>query len=187
LQNPPVGAVGSRGSADDPETTEEIPMIRLNPSLLFVAIGLLFPIVSQAYQPDGWTYSSGDYLWSERNQTWVWLGSWDHYAHDFSRDRWINQRNGRVQGWKFYDWPFFWSDSRQAWFFVARPGKEAWVNRSDTNGWSRWGVPGGFRLIPAGDFRMGHNFAPVDSDEHPVHTVEVSVFYLMATEVTNRE
>ena len=43
--------------------------------------------------------------------------------------------------------------------------------------------PGNFVLIPAGSFSMG--FAEGDSEERPVHTVNVSAFYMQNTEVTN--
>jgi len=44
--------------------------------------------------------------------------------------------------------------------------------------------PPGMALIPAGNFTMGDTFNEGDSDEHPLHTVYVSAFYLDKTEVT---
>ena len=43
----------------------------------------------------------------------------------------------------------------------------------------------GMVLIPGGEFTMGDSFGEGDSDEVPVHTVEVSAFYMDRTEVTN--
>ena len=40
-------------------------------------------------------------------------------------------------------------------------------------------------LIPAGEFEMGDHFGEGQSDERPVHTVYLDVFYMDETEVTN--
>ena len=48
-------------------------------------------------------------------------------------------------------------------------------------------VPAGFVEIPAGSFEMGDSFDEGDSDELPVHTVNVSRFYMQSTEVTNAQ
>lgn len=48
-------------------------------------------------------------------------------------------------------------------------------------------APAGFSHIPAGSFQMGDPFSEGDSDELPVHEVEVSGFYLQQTEVTNAQ
>lgn len=47
--------------------------------------------------------------------------------------------------------------------------------------------PDGFVLIPAGSFEMGDSFHEWAGDEVPVHTVNVSAFYMQATEVTYAE
>ena len=39
-------------------------------------------------------------------------------------------------------------------------------------------------LIPAGEFEMGDHFGEGQSDERPVHTVYLDVFYMDETEVT---
>ena len=44
--------------------------------------------------------------------------------------------------------------------------------------------PAGMVLIPAGEFQMGDSFKEGDSDERPVHTVNVSAFYMDKYEVT---
>lgn len=44
---------------------------------------------------------------------------------------------------------------------------------------------GDFVLVPAGAFRMGDNFGDGEVRERPVHTVEVSAFYIGKFEVTN--
>ncbi|HEY2019285.1 MAG TPA: formylglycine-generating enzyme family protein [Bryobacteraceae bacterium] len=44
---------------------------------------------------------------------------------------------------------------------------------------------GDFVLVPAGPFRMGDNFGEGDPRERPVHTVELSAFYIGKYEVTN--
>ena len=44
--------------------------------------------------------------------------------------------------------------------------------------------PLGMALIPAGSFQMGDPFSDGNSDEKPVHTVQVNAFYLDRTEVT---
>ncbi len=48
-------------------------------------------------------------------------------------------------------------------------------------------APPGMVWIPAGRFRMGAVGGEARSDEGPVHEVEVSGFWMDATEVTNRE
>ena len=40
-------------------------------------------------------------------------------------------------------------------------------------------------LVPAGPFKMGDNFNEGDPRERPVHTVEVSAFYIGKYEITN--
>jgi formylglycine-generating enzyme required for sulfatase activity len=45
----------------------------------------------------------------------------------------------------------------------------------------------GMVLIPAGSFEMGDHFNEGDSDEKPVHTVQLSSFYMDKYEVTNGE
>jgi uncharacterized delta-60 repeat protein len=45
-------------------------------------------------------------------------------------------------------------------------------------------VPTEFSLIPAGSFQMGDSFAEGGSDELPVHTVNISAFYMAKHEVT---
>lgn len=45
-------------------------------------------------------------------------------------------------------------------------------------------LPRGMVLIPAGSFLMGDSFGEGDLDEWPVHTVEVSAFYMNQYEVT---
>ncbi|MCX6875858.1 MAG: SUMF1/EgtB/PvdO family nonheme iron enzyme [Verrucomicrobia bacterium] len=49
--------------------------------------------------------------------------------------------------------------------------------------------PDGFALIPAGPFQMGDQSSPLVgySDERPVHTVQVSAFYLGKYEVTKED
>jgi formylglycine-generating enzyme required for sulfatase activity len=41
--------------------------------------------------------------------------------------------------------------------------------------------------VPSGSFQMGDAFAEADIDERPVHTVEVSSFFVQATEVTHAQ
>jgi len=50
-------------------------------------------------------------------------------------------------------------------------------------------APEGFALIPAGAFLMGDQSSPLvgSSDELPVHTVQVSAFYMGKYEVTDKE
>ncbi len=48
-------------------------------------------------------------------------------------------------------------------------------------------TPKGMVLIPSGKFKMGGKSEQAYKDEFPVHQVEVSSFYLDATEVTNRQ
>jgi sulfatase modifying factor 1 len=48
-------------------------------------------------------------------------------------------------------------------------------------------VPQGFVLIPEGSFQMGDTFGDGNSDERPVHTVDVSAFFLQARETTKAE
>jgi formylglycine-generating enzyme required for sulfatase activity len=50
-------------------------------------------------------------------------------------------------------------------------------------------VPAGFALIPAGPFQMGDQSSPLvgDNNELPVHTVQVSAFYMGKYEVTKEE
>lgn len=48
-------------------------------------------------------------------------------------------------------------------------------------------APAGFVEIPAGNFQMGDSFDEGDSDERPVHKVNVSRFYMQSTEVTNAQ
>jgi formylglycine-generating enzyme required for sulfatase activity len=45
--------------------------------------------------------------------------------------------------------------------------------------------PGNFVLIPAGSFEMGDTFSEGSTAERPVHTVNVSAFWMQNTEVTN--
>ena len=44
-----------------------------------------------------------------------------------------------------------------------------------------------FVLIPGGTFQMGDSFGEGNSDEHPVHPVNVSAFFLQARETTKAE
>jgi len=48
-------------------------------------------------------------------------------------------------------------------------------------------APEGMVLIPAGSFQMGGKGEEAEGDEFPVHAVNVSAFYMDATEVTNRQ
>ncbi|WP_367391671.1 formylglycine-generating enzyme family protein [Lewinella sp. LCG006] len=48
-------------------------------------------------------------------------------------------------------------------------------------------APDNFIRIPGGTFQMGDQYNEGDDDEKPVHTVEVSTFYLSPTEVTFAE
>ena len=50
-------------------------------------------------------------------------------------------------------------------------------------------IPPGFALIPAGSFQMGDQSSPLvgAADELPVHTVQVSAFYMGKYEVTKEE
>ena len=50
-------------------------------------------------------------------------------------------------------------------------------------------APEGFTLIPAGPFQMGDQSSPLvgEADELPVHTVQVSAFYMGKYEVTKEE
>ncbi|MCF7730935.1 MAG: formylglycine-generating enzyme family protein [Akkermansiaceae bacterium] len=54
---------------------------------------------------------------------------------------------------------------------------------------SQAAVPEGFALIPAGSFQMGDQSSPLVgfSDELPVHTVQVSAFYMAKYAVTKEE
>ena len=45
-------------------------------------------------------------------------------------------------------------------------------------------APEGFELIPAGPFEMGDPFGEGYEQERPVHTVQVSAFYMGKYEVT---
>lgn len=46
---------------------------------------------------------------------------------------------------------------------------------------------GDFVYVPAGAFRMGDNFGDGESRERPVHTVDLSAFYIGKYEVTNAQ
>jgi formylglycine-generating enzyme required for sulfatase activity len=48
-------------------------------------------------------------------------------------------------------------------------------------------APDNFIRIPGGTYQMGDQYGEGDDDEKPVHTVEVSTFYLSPTEVTFAE
>jgi formylglycine-generating enzyme required for sulfatase activity len=48
-------------------------------------------------------------------------------------------------------------------------------------------APAGFVEIPAGSFQMGDSFNEGEPNERPVHTVDVSRFYMQSTEVTNEQ
>jgi len=54
-------------------------------------------------------------------------------------------------------------------------------------GYEEFEPPAGMVLIPAGSFEMGDSFGEGVPDERPVHTVEVSAFYMSCYEVTNDE
>ncbi len=55
------------------------------------------------------------------------------------------------------------------------------------NGFTGSLPPPGMVLIPAGQFQMGDTFSEGDSQELPVHAVDLDAFYIKAHEVTNQE
>ncbi len=48
-------------------------------------------------------------------------------------------------------------------------------------------IVGDFTFVPSGEFRMGSNVQPYESDETPLHTVMLSPYYISLYEVTNEE
>jgi formylglycine-generating enzyme required for sulfatase activity len=48
-------------------------------------------------------------------------------------------------------------------------------------------IPDDMTLIPGGTFAMGDNFSEGGSDERPVHTVTVDLFFMGKYEITNRQ
>ncbi|MFA0964390.1 formylglycine-generating enzyme family protein [Roseivirga sp. BDSF3-8] len=71
-----------------------------------------------------------------------------------------------------------------AWFTSACQSGDS---KEETGAAGTRKVPEGMVAIPAGSFTMGGRSEDAYQDEFPRHQVEVSAFYMDATEVTNRE
>jgi uncharacterized repeat protein (TIGR01451 family) len=65
------------------------------------------------------------------------------------------------------------------------------VNLSDilflSNQWTRFPLPQNFVFIPYGDFLMGDSLDEGESDEKPLHQVQIGLFAMMIYEVTNEK
>ncbi len=48
-------------------------------------------------------------------------------------------------------------------------------------------IPNDMAIIPSGEFAMGNSFSEGNSDERPVHTVTVDLFYMGKCEITNQQ
>ena len=156
----------------------------------FLAVTGLFAVLvplAWGWRPAGWVYH--DYPWAYDGAAgdWMWFNPDTQWVVNMNNEQWARLSNSVVAtGWGFYQWPYVFAQGNGAWHWINETDVQ-WVVNMGTTDWSRYGeaeVPAGMVLIPAGSFSMGDAFTEGNTNELPVHVVQVDAFYMEATEVT---
>ena len=136
----------------------------------------------QAWQPVGWVYHAGDYAYSTGESKWYYFNAADtQWRVNLTSGVWDELTD--ASGWNYHQWPYSYSSDTSDWYWFNTSDVQWCVGLTSAH-WSVFGIPFGMVLIPAGSFSMGDSFTEGDSKERPVHTVDISAFYMDKYEVT---
>ena len=90
-----------------------------------------------AWQPTGWVYKMGDYMYSSESEAWHWkMADWNLWSRPLSVQTW---GASSADGWSYYTWPFFWSHSLKEWCFTASDYGDAFVVNLGSGEWTIFG------------------------------------------------
>ncbi len=146
------------------------------------------------YRPSGWLWFSWPYAYDNDAGDWYWFHSANAQLviGPWPTGNWLRLGNSALaNGWTYFNWPYAYDWEGQSWYYM-NSGDVQWCVNIRTSQWALFGrlssappvIPAGMALIPAGSFNMGDNFDEGENDERPVHSVNVSAFYMDKYEVT---
>ena len=90
-----------------------------------------------AWQPTGWVYKMGDYMYASESEAWHWkMADWSLWSRPLSVQTW---GASSADGWSYYTWPFFWSHSLKEWCYTASDYGDAYVVNLRSGEWTIFG------------------------------------------------